>query len=48
MASEKCLCSCNNTIKEQFQKLLEGGLFCSNHISAAMQLVQEQSISTSE
>lgn len=38
----------NSWIKEPFQELLEGELFCSNYASIAVQYAQTQSISTSE
>lgn len=38
----------NLPIKGPFQELLEGGLFCSNYASVAVQYAQKQSISTSE
>lgn len=48
MASEKGFCCCNNPVKEPFQEWSEGGLFCSNYASVAVQFVQKQSTSTSE
>ena len=38
----------NLPIKGPFPELLEGGLFCSNYASVAVQYAQKQSISTSE
>ncbi|CAK6443570.1 unnamed protein product [Pipistrellus nathusii] len=45
---QRGFCCWNNLVKEPFQELLGGGLFCSNYASIALQFTQKQSISTSE